>query len=292
MKKKLLFLSFAFSSLFMFSQVSAGQTDDFEDETRQGWAVGNAAISQITNQAGGQTGATDNFLQYIANSNGGGPGGKMIIFNRDQWTGNYTSESIVELRFDAKVEGTTDLELRFSLSNQTGAGDGSGIRMSTTNAISITAGSGWNSYTMPINASDFTIFEGGGNGTTADVLANVAEARILHALSPNWFGTGVVSGTLQLDNISASTTLSKQDFNIENNFNIYPNPSTTNLNLNFKNVDSNTLVEVYNILGAKVYSRTINNNKSTINTTQWQKGVYLVRVSSDIRTITKRFVKQ
>jgi hypothetical protein len=196
------------------------------------------------------------------------------------------------LRFDAKVEGTTDLELRFSLSNQTGAGDGSGIRMSTTNAVSITAGSGWNSYTMPINASDFTIFEGGGNGTAADVLANVAEARILHALSPNWFGTGVVSGTLQLDNISASTTLSKQDFNIENNFNIYPNPSTTNLNLNFKNVDSNTLVEVYNILGAKVYSRTINNNKSTINTTQWQKGVYLVRVSSDIRTITKRFVKQ
>ena len=292
MKKKLLFLSLAFSSLFMFSQVSAGQTDDFEDETRQGWAVGNAAISQITNQAGGQTGATDNFLQYITNSNGGGPGGKMIIFNRDQWTGNYTSESIVELRFDAKVEGTTDLELRFSLSNQTGAGDGSGIRMSTTNAVSITAGSGWNSYTMPINASDFTIFEGGGNGTAADVLANVAEARILHALSPNWFGTGVVSGTLQLDNISASTTLSKQDFNIENNFNIYPNPSTTNLNLNFKNVDSNTLVEVYNILGAKVYSRTINNNKSTINTTQWQKGVYLVRVSSDIRTITKRFVKQ
>ena len=290
MKKTLLFFTLVLSSVVIFAQVSAGQVDTFEESSTQSWAVGGAASSQISNVAtGGPTGDDDGFLQYFTSGSPNGAGSKMIVFNRGQWTGNYTSEGIVEIQFDAKVEGSNNLEIRFALSDETGAGTGSGTRMSSSSSVIVAAGSGWNSYTIPISSSNFTIVEG--SGTAADVLVNVAEARFLHATSPDWFG-GVISGTLQLDNITASTTLNRKDFDNKTEFTIYPNPSRSNLNITLPNFENNAKVEVYNILGARVYKSELNKLNTSIDVSKWNSGVYLVRVSSDIETVTKRFVKQ
>lgn len=290
MKIKLLLLIILICPFIMFSQITAGQVDDFENGRTQDWAVGAAASSQISNvETGGPTGVDDNFLQYATTGAPGGPGSKMIVFNRAQWTGDYSSANIVEIQFDAKVEGTNDLEIRFSLSNETGIGTPSGTKISSTNSVVVPAGTGWNSYAIPISVLDFTVFEG--SGTVADVLANVAEARILHAPTPNWFGL-VISGTMQFDNITASTTLSRKGFKANASFNIYPNPSKTHLNINIPSLSSFSKIEVYNILGSRIYSSNIQNLKTTINVNKWHSGVYLVRVSNAKETISKRFVKQ
>ncbi|WP_191858981.1 T9SS type A sorting domain-containing protein [Hanstruepera ponticola] len=286
MRKKLLFLILMLTSVVVFSQVSAGQVDDFEDGTVQNWIIGATGSSSPVNVAsGGPDGVDDNFLEYTS-TGAGSIGSRMAIFNaNNQWSGDFISEGIVEIQFDAEVT-TNDLHLRLAFQ-----GPG-GTRMISTVPVVVAASSGWNSVSLPLGLSDFTIVQGA--NTVSEVLSNAFTMRIISVADENidnWRGE-VIAATLRVDNITASTTLSRQDLKVENSFSIYPNPSSRNLNLNISNLEKNAQVTIYNILGAKVYSNTLNNSKFSINTSQWQKGVYLVRVSSDNGTTTKRFVKQ
>ncbi len=274
------------TSVVVFSQVSAGQVDDFEDGTVQNWIIGATGSSSPVNVAsGGPDGVDDNFLEYTS-TGAGSIGSRMAIFNaNNQWSGDFISEGIVEIQFDAEVT-TNDLHLRLAFQ-----GPG-GTRMISTVPVVVAASSGWNSVSLPLGLSDFTIVQGA--NTVSEVLSNAFTMRIISVADENidnWRGE-VIAATLRVDNITASTTLSRQDLKVENSFSIYPNPSSRNLNLNISNLEKNAQVTIYNILGAKVYSNTLNNSKFSINTSQWQKGVYLVRVSSDNGTTTKRFVKQ
>ena len=114
MKKKLLFLILISTSVVVFSQVSAGQVDDFEDGTVQNWIIGATGSSSPVNVAsGGPDGVDDNFLEYTS-TGAGSIGSRMAIFNaNNQWSGDFISEGIVEIQFDAEVT-TNDLHLRLA----------------------------------------------------------------------------------------------------------------------------------------------------------------------------------
>lgn len=74
-------------------------------------------------------------------------------------------------------------------------------------------------------------------------------------------------------------------------FSISPNPGTNELNIRLtKKKTAN--VEVYNLLGKKVFSGKLNAMSSTIDITKWKSGIYLVKVVTDSKSITKRFVKK
>jgi len=63
---------------------------------------------------------------------------------------------------------------------------------------------------------------------------------------------------------------------------IYPNPNNGQFTLSLSNVTENCNVEIYNMLGEKVYSQLTNNNSQlTINLSGQAQGVYLYRVISD-----------
>lgn len=88
-----------------------------------------------------------------------------------------------------------------------------------------------------------------------------------------------------------SFTLSTQDV-VLTDFSIYPNPGKTHLNINLAVLSNNAHVEVYDILGKKIYSNSLNALHNTINVSKWHSGVYLVRVTQENQLVTKRFVKQ
>jgi len=92
--------------------------------------------------------------------------------------------------------------------------------------------------------------------------------------------TVVAEGALSLNNVS------KADFSV------YPNPSVSELNITMNQADSKTNVTVYNILGKQILSQQLTGFTSKINISQWNVGVYLVKVTNDSGTQTKRFVKQ
>ncbi|WCO00625.1 T9SS type A sorting domain-containing protein [Psychroserpens ponticola] len=287
MKTKLLIFSLLLMSSVTFAQVVANQVDNFEDGTSQNWEIGGAAAPEDmpTNVAtDGPNGIDDNYLTYTS-LGGGGPVSKMVIFNAgpsSQWSSNFTSENIVGIKMNVRVL-TNNLNLRVAF-------QGNGTRICTTNAVTVTAGSGWSEIVIPISASDFTLISGGSTIETA--LTNVSAMRILSSDSPTWSSPHTIAATLHLDNITASTTLSTRDIETSNEFSISPNPATSKLNVFLPQHSNNATIAVYDVLGKRVFTTQIDALTASIDVSKWNSGVYLVRISTDNSTQTKRFVRQ
>ncbi|MXN89820.1 T9SS type A sorting domain-containing protein [Flavobacterium sp. Sd200] len=101
-------------------------------------------------------------------------------------------------------------------------------------------------------------------------------------------GLGYGQAEDYLLNVSTSTN-SRDGFNAAN-FKYYPNPVTNVLNLNYiKNI---TGVEVFNIVGQKVISKTVNQTETTVDMSALSVGTYMVKVSSAEGSKTVKVVKQ
>ena len=73
-----------------------------------------------------------------------------------------------------------------------------------------------------------------------------------------------------------------------NRFEIYPNPAN-----NYLNIDTNeniNEISIYNVVGVMVYSE--QNFNGTIDLSNFNNGVYFIRISTEKGDITKRFIKQ
>lgn len=95
--------------------------------------------------------------------------------------------------------------------------------------------------------------------------------------------TVVAEGTL---NVNGQDKLSK--------FSLYPNPSSDLLNISLPRPSNQSLtLEVFDVLGKRVYTQQIGTIKTKVNISKWNSGVYLVRLTTadDAVTLTKRFVK-
>ena len=89
---------------------------------------------------------------------------------------------------------------------------------------------------------------------------------------------------------SAGFTLGVDDFNLSE-FRISPNPVSTEFNIELPNAIELADVEVYDVLGKMIYSSQVSNFNSSIDSSSWQNGIYLVRVSSGNVSQTKRIIK-
>jgi len=86
-------------------------------------------------------------------------------------------------------------------------------------------------------------------------------------------------------------SLSQQTFDL--NFSIKPNPSSNFLTINLESVQlGDYQLEVYDVLGKRVYQRLLSRAQSSVDVSNWKSGVYLVKVFNDQQSQTKRFLKQ
>jgi hypothetical protein len=76
---------------------------------------------------------------------------------------------------------------------------------------------------------------------------------------------------------SASTTGIKKITQTENNMTIYPNPSNGTFTIEMKENPNNSSIEIYNLLGKKVYSQVIHTSKIILNL-NLHSGVYFLNV--------------
>lgn len=82
----------------------------------------------------------------------------------------------------------------------------------------------------------------------------------------------------------------------ENNFDalssITPNPATDDIKLTLWSEQKDINVEVFDMTGKTIYHRYFEKLKNaTLRTAEWQKGVYVLRLSAINSTVTKRIVK-
>ena len=91
---------------------------------------------------------------------------------------------------------------------------------------------------------------------------------------------------------SESSVLSVDNSQIlEKNFTIFPNPVLDNISIKSENNEQIDDVEIYNLLGKKVFKKSVDDVKSTIDLGQLAKGMYLIKIFSDDIIITKKIIK-
>lgn len=287
MKKTL--LTFIFTCLifgYNNAQVTAGQVDDFEDDTVQGWVDG-SATTPVNVASDGPAGGADSYLRDYTTGLSG-PGGRLIMFNDSQWIGNFATEGIIAIRFNVRAL-TNDIDVRVSMT-------GDGGKFSSSTFVTVAAGTGWTTVTIPISAGDLvSVSDGSGSlgvpGFDANAtLSEVSQFRILSNPVASFIGE-FIDAEMHIDNIEALTTLGVNE-NKKADFSIYPNPSRSKLNISLAQNANDAKIEVYDILGKRIHAQSITSINSSINVSRWNPGVYLVKITSKTGTQTKRFVKE
>ena len=78
-------------------------------------------------------------------------------------------------------------------------------------------------------------------------------------------------------------TVGLNEFSVNNNLSVYPNPANdyVTINVNAFDVLKSHTIEVYDALGKIIYSSTITKSIVTINTSQWSKGIYTLRLKQN-----------
>jgi len=80
--------------------------------------------------------------------------------------------------------------------------------------------------------------------------------------------------------------------NVDANIIIYPNPTTSRFAITSNQIEKNTTVTVYNLLGKEIITRKVTQKNTVLDLKNNENGVYFVRVENDTETITKRVIKQ
>lgn len=91
------------------------------------------------------------------------------------------------------------------------------------------------------------------------------------------------------NDVTASETLSTNNFAKKDDLLVYPNPSTGVFKISLQEDSS---IEIYNLLGKVVYSNKVNAGESTIDISSLQLGLYLLEVKSNKGVAVKKIIKQ
>ncbi len=122
---------------------------------------------------------------------------------------------------------------------------------------------------------------------TVDLSAYANEFVKIRFININGYGNSTL-----IDNISITGTLSINQLNFEDQFLLYPNPVKTGFTIRSKKADIKKVM-LYNLLGREVFAiKTENQQIITIDTENVSKGVYLVRLESDLGIFYKKIIKK
>ncbi len=191
-----LFVCLAFPRIS--NAVSVGQTDTFQDGTTQNWQNGGVGgINPVVNIAtGGPAGLGDKFIQ-ITSAGGGGPGGRLVAFNRLQWQGNYIAAGVTSIEMDLMNSGATTLSIRiaFRLDPTFGAPG----YLST--SIELAPGQGWEHAVFSLSPNDLIPVDS--PPPYDDFFTGPGEFRILSEVGTGSLNGDPVAGVLGVDNIMA-----------------------------------------------------------------------------------------
>ena len=176
------------------ASVVKGQIDDFESGTTLNWANGGAP-QPLNITTGGPAGANDNFLKVTAD--GSGSVGKLTVFNRSQWLGNYLGQGINEIDMDLENLGSTPLTIRLAFKSTTSNGAPSYLSA----GFALPADAIWHHAAFQITPGSMIAVSGPTAFST--FFTSEAEMRIINEAGAANSNGDVVVSQLGIDNITA-----------------------------------------------------------------------------------------
>lgn len=139
--------------------------------------------------------------------------------------------------------------------------------------------------------SDIAVWTNNGMAITATVSGlNLAYNQQYYVSVKAEDGAGLVCDSLVSDGILVLQAVGVAEKNNESEFTFYPNPAHELLNIKAISKKENTVLKIYNALGAIVYTAKITET-ATVNISTWTNGVYTIELSNEAQHALKRFIK-
>ena len=177
-------------------EIVFGQTDDFQDGTTRIWISAPGNLVNI--DTGGPAGAGDRFVQI--SSNGGlGVGGKLTMFNLQQWLGNYVGQGVTAIEVDLRNTGTTTLNMRLAFKAQN-LMNSPGYLSAT--PVALAPGSGWQHVTFSLAPASL-VAVGGPSAYGTFFSTGIGDARIINEVGTTNLNGDLIVGQIGIDNIHA-----------------------------------------------------------------------------------------
>ena len=121
----------------------------------------------------------------------------------------------------------------------------------------------------------------------SDSLSVNPDYSIQFANTGTWEATTAYNNLLQTIILN---TLGTEVFSTNNYFQIYPNPSSDFLTIQFKNSEKEE-IQIYNSIGELVKKAIISNNH-TIDVSELSSGIYFIHLINSNQLLTHKFIKQ
>jgi hypothetical protein len=128
-----------------------------------------------------------------------------------------------------------------------------------------------------------------GNGISLDGSGNCYVTGILYNSTNSVYGTDTLHGVYFEDVFVAklSTAVGVEEKENQYSFSLFPNPAKNTFTIKLNSQIKNAVLEIYNVLGEKVYSEAISHNLQTINF-NFPSSIYFVKVGG----VEKYFVQK
>lgn len=132
-------------------------------------------------------------------------------------------------------------------------------------------------------APSFTVAQ-----VTAQIKNNTDNISSLNPGLNGQIGTGRINAFKTLQQFGNISGVNEEALNAVK---VYPNPISNELMLEVGEDNEHLQVEISNITGQLVYSQSISSNLSTVSTTEWQPGIYFLKLTNGSNSKVIRLVK-
>lgn len=183
--------------------VTIRQIDGFDDGTSMGWGDQMPPIPKppIHEPSGGPAGTGDDYLKIVA-TGFGGPGSRLIVFNRIQWTGDYLAAGVDRIVADMANFGNQPLFMRLAIQTDRVNSPHDGTWYGSTTPQILLPDGLWHSLSFGLTSSDLSLIEEG-ERSLAETLASVDALRFLSIEDELDHEGDAIIATLGIDNITA-----------------------------------------------------------------------------------------
>ena len=248
-----------------------------KDATGNESGFSNQACETTTNNGVGVNCLAETFENIPANDGG---------YQTRNWTGDEGGNWIAT---DARTDQTlTNRAITIRNGSLTAPTTSGGIGSLTVTTKRVFGGSG-GTFNLKVNGNVVgTIIYGDQDVIQTTTIPNInIEDNVTIVID----GNSVTSNRVVFDDLSWTcyTDLNVNDYHLSN-ITIYPNPVSNILNIQF-NDSKETQVEIYNILGKRVFTKTIQQSQS-IQLDNLNSGVYILKLTQDNSTISKKLIKR
>ena len=245
--------------------------DDLDGQTTIGARGANHAFDKgmiLVTSAGNDGGG----FTYVGTP-GDSPG--MLTIGAVDSNGNYAGFSSIGPTIDGRVKPDVMAQGEFAaIVNQFGS-------------VSFSNGT---SFSSPIMAGSIASFwQVRPQTPNSQVMQLVRESASMYNNPSAQMGYGIPNFE---DAYNMLIELSIEDEMLENNFAIYPNPVTTQVNISFPKVYSEATFTIYNVLGEQVKQSRISSQNNQVDVSYMSAGVYIATIETGNKKTSFKLIKK